>query len=56
MRNGETYTQMAERIARVLRERLPDEDFADLRNLLGDYTTDEWLCQELAKLGPSSRP
>ena len=52
----ETDTEMAARIAKVLRERLSDEEFADLRNLLGDYATDEWLCVELTKLGSSSRP
>lgn len=54
MQVGEAYTEKAERIAKLLRERLSDKEFADLCNLLGDRTTDEWLYRELMKLGPSS--
>ncbi len=48
----ENLKEAAGRIARVLREKLSDVEFADLRRLHGDYTTDEWLCQALAAQPP----
>ena len=43
---------MVDRIATVLRERLNDDEFADLCDILGDTDTDEWLSKRLAELAP----
>ena len=47
MRKGENYTQLAKRIAHMLRERLSEEEFRDLLDLMGDYTTEEWFHKAL---------
>lgn len=43
----EGYIDKAERIARVLREKLTAEEVADLLDMLSDYKTDEWLTEAL---------
>ena len=56
MRTGENYLQLAKRLARVLRERLTEEEYLDLLDIEGDYTTADWFYKELALHTPRKRP
>ncbi len=55
MRRDENYTQMAKRLARVLREKLTEEEFLDLLDIDGDYTTSDWFYKALLDVAPKRR-
>lgn len=55
MRTGENYTQMAKRLARLLREKLTEEEFLDLLDIEGDYTTADWFYKALSDVAPKRR-
>jgi hypothetical protein len=55
VRRDENYTQMAKRLARVLREKLTEEEFLDLLDIDGDYTTSDWFYKALLDVAPKRR-
>lgn len=46
----ETMGAKIDRIASALMERLSEEEYAVLRDIFGDYSTDEFLCKKLTEL------